>query len=373
MEATEPGIIAPAATVSYHALTACNQELPRSDGGQPGATSGYQTTGISYPNYWVMRPKGKGSLWLLMISQLPGNSCVVLVADSLRVVTFRAPAPRERVRIARDVRKQNLFSRSISPQLVIFTELLRLALEDAPREVARSGLSTSLRSKAFKTTNIGFHPLAPTFRFITAHQRLQNNKIRLPSSCAYMTTPSSSPEPSVTLPPSSLPGSLESEQPVQRNVVLYPWNQLERLLVPLSFDGAPATPTLRAARVDDIFDLDPRQCPECFKPYSPCAFRNCGFTILMACPHTDMWLDAEDNHPCECLTALLTDIGPPPFGNLVVVKHPLRPLRDDTLGPDLPVLDIEEDDLAVVDRIIQRWVEYLFALDGGLAYFVPNP
>ena len=58
MEATKPGIIAPAATVSYRALTACNQELPRSDGGQPGAISGYQTTGISYPNYRVMRPKG---------------------------------------------------------------------------------------------------------------------------------------------------------------------------------------------------------------------------------------------------------------------------------------------------------------------------
>ncbi|KAJ7229825.1 hypothetical protein GGX14DRAFT_383784 [Mycena pura] len=38
--------------LSSLARTAGNQELPRSDSGQPGAIISYQTTGISYPVSW---------------------------------------------------------------------------------------------------------------------------------------------------------------------------------------------------------------------------------------------------------------------------------------------------------------------------------
>ncbi|KAJ7202764.1 hypothetical protein GGX14DRAFT_564784 [Mycena pura] len=183
-----------------------------------------------------------------------------------------------------------------------------------------------------------------------------------------------SPTPPSSSPVSSPPGSPDAEQPVQRQVVLYPWNQPRRVVIPLSFSGNPETPTLRTASLDsDIFDLDPRQCPDCLKPYSPYAAGNCGFSILMACPHTEIWADAENNYPNDALRPLLTDIWSPPFGNFLVAKHPLYPADDQTPDLDRPVLDVEDSDLDVIDGIIQRWVKLLLVVDGGLEYFMPNP
>ncbi|KAK6997427.1 hypothetical protein R3P38DRAFT_3219429 [Favolaschia claudopus] len=115
--------------------------------------------------------------------------------------------------------------------------------------------------------------------------------------------------------------------------------------------------------IGDILSPNPTKCRHCLKPYlKHSRAPGVAFTILISCPHADISegeIPLPVNLTIKHMLALKNLGHKANVGQVAVFKHPLS---DDkaTLVPDLPILDITQEELPLVDDLVSRWVVHLF-------------